>query len=156
MAQVEKWSNVQVITPVIDTVAYSINDSVGGKLTLTGVTPITNGSVMLDTISLSDKSTAKAAMTILFFRDDPSGSTLTNNSAISIVAADTPKVVGYMPIVVGDYTNVNGAAGPTIVTKTNVGIRIPATGNQTLYVALFTTGTPTYAVGDLTLTLGFS
>jgi hypothetical protein len=130
--------------------AYHANDSVGPAFALTGLMRMdAGGSGCIDSITVGDAANQKIALDVTIFDSNPSGSTFTDNSATSIVAADVPKVVAKVSFVAGDYTSFNAIA---FATKSDLGI--PVYSGTVPYAAVTTRGTPTYTASCLTLTFG--
>lgn len=137
------------VTPTIDTVAYGAGDAVGGKQTLAA--GLADGlPVELDSIVVQDVSNQKAALTLLFFDADPAAATITNNAAFAF-STDLAKCIGRINVAAADYETVDSKA---VATVRNLGMILKPTATS-LYVAVVTTGTPTYAVGALTFKYGF-
>lgn len=137
------------VTPVINTVQYSSGYAVGGKQTLAAGLA-TALPVELDSLVIIDKGDEKAVLDLLFFDADPSAATITNNSAFAF-STDIAKLIGRVHIAAEDYVTYDSIA--TVALK-NIGLLLKPTATS-LYVAVVTTGTPTYAVGDLIFKYGF-
>jgi hypothetical protein len=91
-------------------------------------------------------------MELLIFNADPSASTFTDNAAVSLNAADVPKIIRRIPIVAGDYATIDSKAFAEVIP--NGRVLTPATGTS-LYACLVAVGTPTYAATTaLTLRIG--
>jgi len=148
-------TNLTVVTPTVTvstTPAYSANDVVGGKLTLSSVFRVANDTVRLDSITVLDNANQKASMYLVLFNANPTAATLTDNAALAF-STDFTKIVGTYFINTSDFVTLNSKA---IYSKSDVGLLLKGT-ETSLYAALVTTGTPTYtATTDLTLRLGFS
>ena len=142
------------LTPTIDTNAYSSGDSVGGLLTLTELGRHSSQVVILENLVISDQSDQKAAMQIFFFDGNPAAATLTNNAAAAFTAADIAKIAGRLPIAGADFVTL--PTGLATASYKNLGLIVKPHTDGKLYVAMVTTGTPTYAVGALTLKFGVS
>lgn len=150
--QVGGFTNVVQITPTISTSAYTAGDAVGGKQTIANAVR-TPGTAILDSISITDISNQKAALEILIFNADPSATTITDNAALAINSADITKIIARISIASGDYVAIGTLA---VATVKGLGIALKAASGTTLYAAVMTTGTPTYAgTSDLTFSHGF-
>lgn len=141
------------VTPTVSTSpAYTANDCVGGKQTIAMGRASGLGG-MLTGISMVDKGNQKAALTIVFFNADPTGTTVTDNSAVSIAAADESKIVGWVDIAASDYKTIGSRA---YVSKDAINKYMQPSGSANLFALVFTTGTPTYATtSDLTFNYHF-
>lgn len=148
-----RFGRCQVInvTPVIDTVAYTSGDSVGGKITAGAIANAFGQGVLKDLVVV-DKANQKQPLTFLFFDQDPSAGTYTNNGAVTLDPADALKVIAKVNVAAADYETVGGKAVAAVeVSKV---VKGTPDSNRTLYLLVVTTGTPTYAVGDLLFRLG--
>lgn len=158
MAQVEIYS--AAITPTITvstSPAYSANDVVGGKITITNAAPVEGGGARLRSFILLDKDNKTAAnWTIWFFNADPSGSTVTDNGALGIVDADAAKLVGRLSIATADLVADAGAAWK-VAPKTGLDLSMQcASGSRNLFMVMTMDGTPTYtATTDIQVILQF-
>lgn len=120
--------------------AYTAGDSVGGKLTLTNALGSNNKGIVRE-IVLVDQAKQNAAMTLLFFSADPSGTTFTDNGALDVADADMSKIIGKVNIAAGDYA---GLADNSVASVASLAIPLEG-ADRTIYAHLFTTGTPTFA-----------
>lgn len=138
-------------TPVINTVAYSNGDAVGTDAELANVFRIAGGTALLQSLLVIDKANQKAQLEVLLFNADPAG-TFTNNSAFPTLGVDTLLLIARIPVAAADYVTTGGAATAHL---TGLGrVLEAASGATSLWCAIVTTGTPTYAVGDLILRFG--
>lgn len=127
--------------------AYTAGDVVGTKMSAL-VFKTGFWMAYLAGLRITDLDNQKAALTLLFFDVDPSNTTFTDNSALSWGATDYLRVVAQLNIATGDYTTVNSRA---FGTKSN--LMVPVSGQTSgsdlnLYMAVVTTGTPTYATAN--------
>jgi len=129
-------------TAVSASSAYTAGDAVGGKRTITGALRTSNGSGILESITILDRANQKAAMELFIFDSDPSAATITDNSAF-VFSTDDLKVLAHVTIATTDYITINSKAVATI--KGLGTVLKGANSNTSLYAALVTTGTPTYA-----------
>lgn len=81
-----------VTTPTITTSAYSAGQVIGGKLTLSNALRSRVLTGLIQSVSIATLSLQTAPLDVVFFSDDPTGSTITNASGLAVVAADLPKV----------------------------------------------------------------
>lgn len=146
MSQILPFS--QAIT-VSTSPAYSTNDNIGGKLTMTGLVGGT-GQGLLQQVELVDQAAQNSAIDIYFFNADPSNTTFTDNGAMDIADADMAKIIGVVSIAAADYKA--GADNSFAIVK-GVNLLIPSL-SRIVYGALVSRGTPTYvATTDLALKL---
>ncbi len=138
-------------TLVVSTSAYSANMVVGGKNAFNLLRTV-NGSGKLQSVALIDNSNVKAAMTLLFFSQNPIGVYL-DHASFTWSAADTDTLIRKVNIATADYETINGKAVADIssIAKDIYGTN----GDTNIYVVMITTGTPTYATTNaLTLKIG--
>lgn len=136
-------------TTAVSTSAYSAGDAVGAKRTFANAFT-TVGTGILESITILDRANQKAAMTLFIFDSDPSAATITDNAAF-VFSTDDLKVIAQISIATGDYVSTNSKA---IAQKTGLGIALKG-GSSSLYGALVTTGTPTFAAtSDVQLEVG--
>lgn len=129
----------------VDTNAYASGDNVGGKLTITGVPP--RG--IIRRVTLTDLAVQGADLDLIVFTENPSGTTFTDNGAMDIADADITKIAGKLAL------TTDTAFADSGITE-DAGTRdleYQLTSGTTLYCALISRGTPTYAASDLTLRL---
>jgi hypothetical protein len=140
-------------TPVVTaSSAYSAGNCVGGKLTLANAVRVAGGTAALQSLLLIDAANQKAALELLLFNADPTASILNDKAAAVIHANDIAKIVRRISIATADYVTIDSKA---IVDLAIAGRVLKAASGTSLYAALVTSGTPTYAATtDLTLRLG--
>lgn len=151
--QVTKLPPSILISPTItvDTAAYSIGDSIGGKLTLTSAVASSGGTGILQNITVVDASNIKPALEILIFNADPTAATLTDQAAIAL-STDVSKVIDRITINTSDYVTVAGIA----IAKVNIGDVIQAVGSANLYAAINAVAAHDFvAATDLQVKFGF-
>jgi hypothetical protein len=145
-------SVVRAAPAVTASSAYSAGNSVGGLITFPGALRVTNGTGIIESFTLVDKSNSAAAMTLIIFNVNPTGATLTDKTAF-VYGANILNVLGQVSIATTDYVTTNSIA---VATKTSLGLAVRgAAANTNLYGALVTTGTPTFAsTSDISMFLG--
>lgn len=74
--------------------AYSANDVVDTKLILAGAHPVSGGSGILRDVQVISKSTQTGTYDVFVFEDNPSNTSLADNAAWALNAADLTKLVG--------------------------------------------------------------
>jgi hypothetical protein len=132
--------------------AYGTADSIGGKNTLTDAER--NGAAatgIIHSVVVKDKAEQSAALIVIFFNADPSASTLTDNSAVSVHDDDAGKVIGVVSITAADYEDIGACHVATI---RNLGLPFELSAGSLYFAVRADGGTPTYANGDLIVDLG--
>ena len=138
--------NSDIISPTVtvDTSAYSANDVIGGKLTLTNAMRVNGGTGLLQSLMLIDTSgTQKPALEIIIFNADPTASTITDQATISVHTDDVAKVIRKIDVAASDWTLIGGKYYADISPGTR--LLKSASGSKNLYAAIVAVGTPTFA-----------
>jgi hypothetical protein len=137
-------------TVVSSSPAYTAGDAVGGKRTLSNALLSAHTGV-LQSITVLDRANQKAPLDIFIFDADPTNATITDNAAF-VFSTDDLKVIAHVTVNASDYVTVNSKA---MVSYGSLGIALSAAGT-TLYAAVVTSGTPTYAATtDVQVEFGF-
>jgi hypothetical protein len=131
-------STLTVAQTVTAASAYATGNAVGGLITLTSINRASGASILVQSVLVTSKSAQTNPMDILLFNASPTGSTCTDKTAVSIVAADAGKLVGVAHVT--DWTS-GGTASVGQMQQPPIGIAVPAT---TLYACLVTRSTPTW------------
>jgi hypothetical protein len=125
--------------------AYTAGDSVGGKLTFANAARFAAGSFDIGGIVLTDAIAQSAEMDLVLFDSDPSASTLTDNAAVVVAAADLSKICAIVNL--NDY-KVLGASGKSATYFFGISQPIKLASGTSLYGVLITRSTPTYSGTD--------
>jgi hypothetical protein len=142
-AQVVGASVVKSAAPTVSTTAYTSGDCIGGKLTFTGMARANGLTGLVQTAMIQCKSAQTFAADLIIFHTDPSSTTFTDNSALSVNAADFDKVALRIPFVAGDWSSLGT---PSIAEVSAQGkLYQAAASSQDLYGVLVARGTPTLA-----------
>jgi hypothetical protein len=134
----------------VDTNAYAAGDNIGGKLTLAGAARVAGRGTMLTDIHILDRSNQKAALEILIFASDPTAATITDQAGF-VYSTDDLKQIARISVAAADYVTINGKA--TVHLRNLATVLHPTT--TSLFVAIVTTGTPTYAASALQVVFKF-
>lgn len=143
------------VVPTITTTPYTAGDSIGGLQSFSNAIPIKDdGRGYIKNVQISDLQSADTEIDVIFFKDNPSNSTFAENTAVDVDDADLEKIIGQVTVAAADYIDF---ADNSNAFK-DCDIPIPDDSNpgesRTLYVLLIERGTPTRAVGDITLKVG--
>ena len=146
-----------VITPTITVTAtaYSIGQSVGGKIKLSGVNAIPGGEAFLHHIEILDRSNTKPAGDLLFFNADPTAATLTDNASF-VYSTDDKKQDARVHVYASNYQTINSKATADLP---NIGVIVKSAATTDLWVAFVMDGTsnPTFtATTDLQIVFKFA
>ena len=143
--------NVEV-TPAITAGAYSINDFIGGLMTIPGALRIAGKQAILQDINLIDAAKQNAPLDIFIFKSTPAGA-YADNAAESITDADALLCIKRLSIGAADYKTFANFSQATL---TSLGLTVFATTGTSLYALARVTTAPTYvSVADLKFTFGF-
>ena len=138
------------ITPLINTVAYSVGDTIGGLMTISNAYDGIGAAAVLQSITVFDKANQSAAIDFLFF--NASGTVPSNNNAFTWNSADYVKFLGRARVAAADYITLNGRA---IASVYPIGLVLQGNATHALYVVAVAQGTPTYATtSDLIFSFG--
>lgn len=120
-------------TPTVSaTPDYADGDAMGALISLTGVFGTTQGGGgLIQSLRIMDNAANGLQIDGWFFDANPAGSTVTDNSALSIVAADYDKVIGRVPVTDWSRTGLAGFAENLAIPFV-----LPDEGGDTLYLAL--------------------
>lgn len=133
-----------VASPTCDTAAYATGELIGGKLSLA----INKSNGIIQTVVLTDAANQKVAMDVVFFVQDPSSTTFTDQAALDIHDTDLKYIAGRISIAAADYVSYADNAEATVNTQ----FAFQLTSGTTLYACLVSRGAPTYAAAtDLQL-----
>jgi len=135
----------------VNTTAYADNDLVGDQFEI-DVGHIGKG-VLLQGITIHDPDSQSAVFEIIIFGKNPSGSTFTNNSAVTVVDADLPSIQAYAEVAAADYI---AFADNSIAMVKDLALPLKSEEGNKYFVIFRSNGsTPTYAADALSATFLF-
>lgn len=150
-------TDVVSATPTLAAGTYAAGDAFGtGAIALANATKNAQTAVIVS-VTLRDKTTQAADVDVLFFSQNPSASTLTDNAAVDIDDADLASYyLGHVMVRGTDYSTFadNCAA---CLPKLNLAVKTTGTGTaaNTLYAVIVARESVTIAsASDYTLTVG--
>lgn len=111
------------------------------------------GSGILQTIAIQDLGKQSGAIDVLVFDARPTATTFTDNTALTIAAADLPKLLGVVSIASTDYATF---ATSSVATKCNIGLVLQTTYSamNVFYLAFVSRDGKTYSANDLSAVIG--
>lgn len=144
--------DVITVTPTVqNNNAYDANDVIFDAVEIPLAVPVAGGTAILDSIVVIDTADQKAQMHLVFMNAATSLGTL--DSAPDIDDTEVLTVIGTVEVLAASY---NDLGANSVATKTAVGLAVKAaSGTRSLWVAAWSTGTPTYLTGCLKIQLGF-
>jgi hypothetical protein len=150
MKGIRIFDNVVEIELNCDTAVHAANDVVCQPTELPLITN-DNGCAVVTSIVLADYDDQGAALDLVFLSQPVTVGA--NNATMAIPDTQIQHVIGHLPIAAGDYINLDQNQ---VATLTNCGLILRADPSRanSVWVAVRTTGTPTYASGRLNLRVG--
>lgn len=124
------------LTPAVTAATYAAGNCVGGLLTLNVASA---GAGLIQDVAIWDKSANKLQLDILFFDANPTGSTITDKTNVTIVAADMAKIIGGCHLADFFAVTTGGAFGQAL----NIGLNYTVAG--LLYAAIIARGAVVYS-----------
>ena len=144
-------TKISEFTPTLDTNAYASGDAMSSSAAIisaaSSATPAKSG--MIQSVIVTDLAKQDAAIDLIFFDADPSSTTITTNTALTVDDADLPNIIGVVQV-----TAYADFADNSVGFATNLAIPYVADSNGRIYAVPVCRGTPTYAVGDLNIRVG--
>lgn len=140
-----------LVTPtVLNADAYDAGDVVFDTTVITNAMRVVGGRALLQSIVVTDKGDQKAQLRIVFLQTNVSLGTA--DAAPSITDANALKCLGTVEVLAADYVDLGGVS---VATVRSIGLLLEADpASRNIYLAATTSGTPTYATGDLQLSIG--
>lgn len=121
---------------------YAAGDLIG-SMVASAASCFANGSnKTLKSITVHDLAKQSVPLSLIFADAPFNSTTFTDNSALDIGDSDLPKVVGVVSI---SHTNYQGFADNSVATLSNVNLPLVSSATGSLYMAVATNGSPTYA-----------
>lgn len=136
------------IRPVISTGQYSAGDALGGLLTFPGATRRAGLGGSILTVTLLDLTKQSAATDLVLFKKTFAATA--DNGVFDPSDADAANYIGQISIATTDYAAFNDWSGACV---RNVRFDYRIEDGTDLFGQLVTRGTPTYALGELVLTV---
>lgn len=140
---------VTVAPTVTAASAYTSGNTLGSLLTFTNAARVAAGSGIIQNVSIDFKSAQTAPVDLLLFIASPSGSTVTDKTAVAVAVGDFDKQLA--PIHITDCTNTGTTS---VCSATALGIAFALPAGRDLYAIAVTRGTPTFtATTDVSVRL---
>lgn len=144
------FATTQQATPTVQAAAYAAGNVIGGLITLAAASRVAAGSGLIQSITASFVSGSVPALDVIFFNASPTGSTVTDKTALAVATADLGKIVGIAHLT--DSTLL-GAATPSLVQALQQAIAFQLPSGTALYAAVVTrTAITLTSVSDMILT----
>ena len=145
------FDKVIEVTVPVDTAVHAANDVVCQPIELAGITQA-QGCAVITSVVIADLDDQGSALDVVFLRSNIAVGA--NNAAMAISDNDLDEVLGYVSV--SAYLDL---ANNQVGEARNVGLVIEPEINdgdsdRSIWMALRTTGTPTYASGTLTVKVG--
>ncbi len=134
------------VDPTIQTSAYSLKDLVCEKLTFSNVVRRDGGMAVLQTITVIDLDGENSELWFVLFDRDPTNTTFTLNSALTVNDTDADTQLGLVKVFASDYID---HAANSVAQVSDIGLAFTLSGVD-LFVAVIINTANTYtATGDL-------
>lgn len=145
-----RYIEFQSHTPALNTNLNSVGDLMENPEELTGVFPDGTVAVTIVDLVVVDRSAEAAALDVLFTTVGTAWGTL--NDPVDISGSIAENLVGKISIAASDYDDYTSSA---VAYKHDVRVSIPhVDSGRSIYVAMVSRGTATYAADSLTLKFG--
>lgn len=143
------YTGASQVTPTVQAAAYAVGNVIGGLLTLTGAARAV-GSGLIQQVMATFVSGVVPSLDIIFFNASPTGSTVTDKTALAVATADLGKVVG---VVHASDGTLLGATLPSIVQATQQALAFNLPSGTSLFAAVVTrTAITLTSTADMILT----
>ena len=139
-------SSTVCLNPTISTSAYTAGYDVGGLFTFTNAFRVASG--VLESVSINVQSTQTAGWKFYLF--NAATAAISDHAAPALSTTDAAKIMDVIPLTNNDS---GLGANTTIYSVDGIGKQITSSGTS-LYGALVTTGTPTFAATAVTVCVG--
>lgn len=138
-------------SPTVTAGAYSALDAVGGLLTFTNAARASGGSIMINSVTITDLGNQRAALILVLFNQTFTATT--DNQPFDPTDADLANLVAIVPISAGDYQAFNDNAAATV---SGLGIVATMSGTDLFGQLYLPSGSaPTYtSTSDLKVKVG--
>ena len=152
-SKVRIFDNVVEVDVGVDTAIHAANDVVAQPVELAGVSQW-DGCGVITSVVVTDFDDNGSALDVIFLRSPVTVGA--NNAALNISDTEVGEVLGHVSVASADYLNM---AGNQVATVTNCGLVVEPQNNagdsdRSIWMAISTTGTPTYASARLTIKVG--
>lgn len=146
-----EWRNSIQVTLTVTNGAYTVGDVVGGLITLPYATRRTGAPSFLHSLKLAG---VEPIPYELWFLNVDLVTPAADNAAMTLVAADLPKVLGIVPITALDYCK--AASAFYVACIRGVGLQVmPALGTQVIYAYMKATAVTSPGTTTIYLTADF-
>lgn len=140
---------VYATPPVEITPDYSTGDLIGGEIEFASAVPSGEG-VIIQSVIITDLAALSADIDVVFFSEEPTGTTFTENAALDIADADLPKIVG-----VAKVRTHTAFADNSVSQELNLAIPFYPTGTRSLWAVMVARATMNMvSTTDLTIRVG--
>jgi len=128
----------------LDTAAYATGDVLTDTVALTSILSGTNGTGILQSITILDKDKQSQGLDIVILKTNVSLGT--KNAVPNITDTNAEEILGMIRVASGDYLDVINS---TVATKNNLGIGVKGDASDTIYLSMISRGTGTYTANGL-------
>lgn len=138
----------------VDGATYAAGDTLGDQspIEITAARSV-DGTGTLQSVTVQDLESQNSELVILIFDADPSATTFTDANALDVDPADLPKLIAFIKVEAADYVDFDNNSVAHIG---ELNKPFKCVGTDKLYVAVMSSGTPTYVADCLSVSLGIS
>lgn len=146
--------NIKGVTLGVDGAAYIAGDVMGDQspVEVPLVTRVPNGTGILHSLVVKDKSKQSGDLDIILFSSRPLATTFTDNAAMDIADADMDRVIGTIPIRTTDYV---AFANSSVATVRGLNLLIQPLDSRSLWFAIRVGGGYTYVADEVSVLFSF-
>ena len=129
--------------------SHAVGTSLGGLISIPTAVPATGWGGTLHSLTMAFADGLNPSVDVVLFGQNPTSSTITDGSAVSIAAADLPKIIGvFQPTV----SVLLGASSPLLLQDQVNSLTFGGLTSTTLYAAVIVRGSSvTPAANDMTM-----
>jgi len=151
MANVRIFDKLIEVDVVVNTAIHAANDVVCQPIELTDAVQSPFGCAVITSVVVTDYDDQGVALDVIFMRSPITVGA--NNATLAVSDGEVGEILGHVSVAAADYLNM---ANNQIATVTNCGLLVDtlADDGTSIWMAVSTTGTPTYASGKLTCKIG--
>lgn len=139
--------NIQ-LTPTVGTAAYVAGDSIGGVLTFANAAVLSGQPIIIDSVSIVDKSQQSIPCTFQWFSATPSGGTYTDGSALVYGSGDYAKFQAQTRFQASDWISYPATPTDGFASKNDLGTGV-AIAATSLFALLIADASFSLTAGDI-------
>jgi len=128
---------------------YAVGDVIDSLKTINNAVLDDSGASFLEHLTIIDKEGFSPELQIIFFSENPTASTISQNNPLNIAAADYDKILGVMTIPGVNYIDLKPASAASAITHSDLNLVIQSTvESRVVYFCVVTQEVVTYTNAD--------